>query len=250
MIPLFRKLRKQWAEENKRSKYMRYAIGEIILVVIGILIALQINNWNEHHKKLNSASEHLQLLTENLEDDLIQLEDVKTKIDSCLLSVGKLSQQFKMVNPIDAYTPKYIMSALLEYRINPSKNGLETLNNSGEFSTLKSNLQSDIFNYYILLDRISVREEISNTFIKNRYEPYFFEHYSHILNKDNPWGPLSDYYADDPRQIEPFDQIKFLQDKQLEGLIFGRTYQMKQQIVLYTEAIELANQILLKINSN
>ncbi len=250
MIPVFRKLRKQLAEENKISKYLRYAIGEIVLVVIGIMIALQINNWNEHQKKLNSASEHLQLLAENLEDDLIQLQDVRTKIDSCLLNVGKLSQQFKMVNPVDANTPKYIMSALLEYRINPSKNGLETLNNSGEFSTLKSNLQSDIFHYYTLLDRIAVREEISNTFIKNRYEPYFFEHYSHVLNKDNPWGSLSDYYADDTRQTEPFDQNEFLQDKQLEGLIFGRTFQMKQQVVLYTETIELANQILSKINSN
>jgi len=50
MIPFFRKIRKKMADDNKPLKYMRYAIGEILLVVIGILIALSINNWNEQKK--------------------------------------------------------------------------------------------------------------------------------------------------------------------------------------------------------
>lgn len=52
MIPFFRKIRKKLANDNQFFKYSRYAIGEIILVVIGILIALQINNWNEERKTL------------------------------------------------------------------------------------------------------------------------------------------------------------------------------------------------------
>jgi bacteriorhodopsin len=51
MIPFFRKIRKQLADDNKPMKYLWYAIGEIALVVIGILIALQINNWNESKKQ-------------------------------------------------------------------------------------------------------------------------------------------------------------------------------------------------------
>jgi len=50
MIKFFRKIRQKLVSENKFSKYLLYAIGEIILVVIGILIALQINNWNEQRK--------------------------------------------------------------------------------------------------------------------------------------------------------------------------------------------------------
>ena len=46
MIKIFRKIRQQSLTENKFSKYLIYAIGEIILVAIGILIALQVNNWN------------------------------------------------------------------------------------------------------------------------------------------------------------------------------------------------------------
>jgi hypothetical protein len=51
MINFFRKIRKKLSDDNKPLKYMMYALGEIILVVIGILIALQINNWNEDRKR-------------------------------------------------------------------------------------------------------------------------------------------------------------------------------------------------------
>jgi hypothetical protein len=50
MIKFFRKIRYDLMEKNKTGKYLKYAIGEIILVVIGILIALSINNWNQKHK--------------------------------------------------------------------------------------------------------------------------------------------------------------------------------------------------------
>ena len=56
MINFFRRIRKKMADDNRPLKYMRYAIGEIVLVVIGILIALQINNWNEERKDKEKTS--------------------------------------------------------------------------------------------------------------------------------------------------------------------------------------------------
>jgi hypothetical protein len=50
-MKLFRKIRQELAAQNNAAKYMRYAFGEIVLVVIGILIALQVNNWNENRKQ-------------------------------------------------------------------------------------------------------------------------------------------------------------------------------------------------------
>ena len=54
MINFFRKIRKQLADQNKPLKYFRYAFGEIVLVMIGILLALQVNNWNEERKDQKS----------------------------------------------------------------------------------------------------------------------------------------------------------------------------------------------------
>ena len=74
MIKLFRKIRQNLIMENKTSKYFKYAIGEIILVVIGILIALQINNWNEIRKDNDKEQQILKQLTEEYKSNLLQLE--------------------------------------------------------------------------------------------------------------------------------------------------------------------------------
>jgi hypothetical protein len=53
MIKFFQKIRYNSMETGKTGKYLKYAIGEIVLVVIGILIALQLNTWNEERKRAN-----------------------------------------------------------------------------------------------------------------------------------------------------------------------------------------------------
>ena len=70
MIPFFRKIRKKMADDNRPLKYMRYAIGEIVLVVVGILIALAINNWNEDRVKKIALQEHLKNMVEGLNQDI------------------------------------------------------------------------------------------------------------------------------------------------------------------------------------
>jgi len=76
MIHFFRRIRKQLADDNKPIKYFRYAIGEIVLVVIGILIALSINNWNEARKNQQESIVFLQNLQIDLEKDFKQISKV------------------------------------------------------------------------------------------------------------------------------------------------------------------------------
>ena len=75
MIKFFRRIRYNLMSENKTSKYFKYAIGEIILVVIGILIALQINNWNEDRKEQEKETEVLNQLQLDIEETLMELTD-------------------------------------------------------------------------------------------------------------------------------------------------------------------------------
>lgn len=76
MINFFRKIRQTMMTENKFGKYLTYAIGEIILVVIGILIALSINNWNENRKNSIEEKAILENLLENLNLSKIQSEQL------------------------------------------------------------------------------------------------------------------------------------------------------------------------------
>lgn len=75
MIKIFRQIRQQLLSEGKTGKYFKYAVGEIILVVIGILIALQINNWNEGRKDRNLEQKILVQLKSEYEANLAQLEE-------------------------------------------------------------------------------------------------------------------------------------------------------------------------------
>ena len=77
MIKFFRHIRKSLIQENKMSKYFKYAIGEIVLVVIGILIALQINNWNE---KQNQETKLKQFLVEFKEELKLNIRDFKQEL--------------------------------------------------------------------------------------------------------------------------------------------------------------------------
>jgi hypothetical protein len=76
MIKLFRRIRFNLMETGKTSKYFKYAIGEIVLVVIGILIALQINTWNENRKQNNQELYTLKQLKVEFEADSKKLDNI------------------------------------------------------------------------------------------------------------------------------------------------------------------------------
>jgi len=76
MIPIFRKIRKTILGNSKSLNYLGYAFGEIILVVIGILIALSINNWAENRKKQQQRNSYTENLIVDLDKDIKHLEEL------------------------------------------------------------------------------------------------------------------------------------------------------------------------------
>jgi hypothetical protein len=75
MIKFFRHIRKSLLMENKTSKYFKYAVGEIVLVVLGILIALQINNWNEVRLNKKKEINYVNRLIEDLVSDTLMISE-------------------------------------------------------------------------------------------------------------------------------------------------------------------------------
>src|SRR6056297_1458993 len=74
MITLFRRIRQKLIESGNITKYLLYAIGEILLVVIGILIALQVNNWNEQRKEQAIADDLRAGILSDLQQDLATID--------------------------------------------------------------------------------------------------------------------------------------------------------------------------------
>lgn len=87
MIKFFRAIRKDLMEKNKTGKYLKYAIGEIVLVVIGILIALSINNWNQNQKDRKLGDDYLLRITSELEMD-------KSILNQKITLADKLSSEY------------------------------------------------------------------------------------------------------------------------------------------------------------
>ena len=112
MIKFFRKIRRGLLTETKFMKYLVYAIGEIVLVVIGILIALSINNWNDNIKKNEMVKVYLQNFVEDLKEDKQKMEFLK---DLNLFRYQSLQHLLKMAGEVP-YKP---MSSNSELDISP-----------------------------------------------------------------------------------------------------------------------------------
>ena len=100
MIKFFRHIRQTLIMENKTGKYLKYAIGEIVLVMIGILLALQVNNWNEKRKSYQTEFEILENLLRDLQLTKLELEhDIKHNLHSIL----KLEMALELIDKKVAY---------------------------------------------------------------------------------------------------------------------------------------------------
>ena len=94
MIKLFRKIRYKFFSEAKFRKYLVYAVGEIVLVVLGILIALQINNWNEYRKERQKETELLLQIQTEYQSNLEQLDE-KIRMRNDLIKSGLTLMEYQ-----------------------------------------------------------------------------------------------------------------------------------------------------------
>jgi hypothetical protein len=150
MIKLFRNIRQNLLMENKTEKYFKYAIGEIVLVVIGILIALQINNWNEQRKDRVKEQVILKQLQEDYQSNLIQLEDKMVTREKILIAAFQLLRAFdEPVGVVRDSVIKDLANIRHDPTFDPIKNNLTSSENlrlirNNELRRLLSNWSSDV----------------------------------------------------------------------------------------------------------
>ena len=237
--------------ENKTGKralpagrYLKYALGEIVLVVIGILIALQINNWNERENNIAQAEKHLETLKLNLQDDILQAEMLLSETQTTIDYANDFLNQFKTLKPVDNNIQMYLIYLMFERNIEVNETGLNALINSNSMAFIDENLENKILNYYRYIEQLKSRELNANSEIKTMYEPYVKENYYWIWNKSNPWHRQAEFYKDDPRTLEHIDLKSVISDKKLEISIMNRRYQSILILDFYSNTIKLAKEII------
>jgi len=204
MFKFFRNIRHNMIKNNKTGQYLKYAIGEIILVVIGILIALSINNWNEKRKDRVLEKEYLTRLLEDIKFDISWsntyiLDRYKRKVES--LENGKAY-----------YQGNYVIKDTLQFlqdigyggvfgyaALNLNKNTYNELISTGNLRKIESDkLRNEIVNYY------------ENSNAKSKASRNYISGYINFTNS------FTAFNANNPGIIAEFDQKLLLKHLKTE----------------------------------
>jgi len=203
MIKFFRNIRQSLLMENKTSKYFKYAIGEIVLVVIGILIALQINNWNESQKALKKEKIYLVKLSQNIKDDISLLEDI-IKTDSIIINdLKKLSEEILTATSIQDINLK--TNSRFRYLLfNPNKTTLDNIISSGQIEIIRNDsIVESLLKYYksVTKYREGIDESLKNY---SRDIENFFMNFDHTRNDKILKKKTIEDYRDHPFVLNSF----------------------------------------------
>ena len=173
MIKFFRKIRFELMEKKQAGKYFKYAIGEIVLVVFGILIALSINNWNEEKKERIKEVNYLNNLKADLLNEIINSQHFATnhfeKANSCANLLN--SKEPQTIQDVQVYTDRY-EQVFMWFAFVPNNNTFKELLSSGNLSLIKND---SIKNGLLELDKLYANIATSEHHMRREYEEFLFD---------------------------------------------------------------------------
>lgn len=152
MVRFFRKIRQNLLSKSELSKYLFYAVGEIILVVIGILIALQINTWNQTKVDIKNEEKFLFEIKENLAEDLQKIDTLLLANKRKLISIDTAYHFLSLIDtqPMMGRKFSYQMPIITNLRLfKPTKVAFSNITATGKIDLLRSDpLRKEISRYY------------------------------------------------------------------------------------------------------
>lgn len=247
---LFRRVRHKLILDNKKIQYLKYALGEIILVVIGILIALQINNWNQSIKDRNSLNEYLIKIKSHTTEDIQQLEELaqgrKQIAELCKKARNSILNKTEKDN---LFLFKISGSAFVDFYFKPNSGGYESLKNSeyyGKINNIK--LDSLLAKYHGLVDIIAENEKSYNQYIVHQ-ENYLDTQFDRSLILASAFMPLDSLATKATPQSE-YDQafIEYTAKPAYRNVISLAAWQFDTMITQYNQLTELGHQIIKEID--
>jgi hypothetical protein len=164
--------------ENKTGKYFKYAIGEILLVMVGIILALQVNNWNEERKDKNLKQTFLIKLKSNLQDDILRFNEVSGSNEKYIMHIDSA---MLILNNYKNYTTtdlqKHLKFLIYSSRFNTNKIAFDNLLSLGKINVIDNDsITESLFAYYrnIQNNKEAVTEGM-DAYNRNTYGPALLE---------------------------------------------------------------------------
>ena len=233
MLRFFRQLRQRLLTENRFNKYVFYAVGEILLVVVGILIALQVNNWNEERQRRQVEQKYFR----NLKNDLLaDMERLGQMIDMAGSKV-QAAQIVKVKSAKDSIGSLYdfsgnMLTLIFVDDFRPNENTYEEMKSSGNFSTLRND---DLKLKLMDLRKTYTEIQAAREHMRNDYD-MFIEDFEKYID----WGKYYDLNKSDiPALNLVYDSV----------YIEGHRERMAAEVrELFNNKIFLNNIFLLEIN--
>ncbi len=191
MIKLFRNIRKNLLVEGKTTKYFKYAIGEIFLVVIGILIALSINNWNEKRKTANIVNGIYAIVKSDLVADMKTIDGVLKagrKTDSVFKAV--INKEIKYDDYVACNYCRRILGGFPDIKL--KSRGLMLLEeNSAFLNSTQDSLSIRIIDFYdfytteinVAINEVAEDYKENRSYFKNNM-PWFEDYDNGVFNED------------------------------------------------------------------
>ena len=136
--------------EKRSSGYLRYAVGELVLVVFGILIALQINNWNEDRIEQRQITEYAHALIKDLERDLVMAEVIAAEIDLLIKKIDALAAYVRhrpaeQMSNLDLF---YLMHKPFYRPYSWNRTALDQIKSSGALRQMKNQQLAEMISEY------------------------------------------------------------------------------------------------------
>lgn len=172
-MKLFRKIRQRLIDTGDLKRYLLYAIGEVLIIAIGILFALQLNNWNSSRIEKQSERKSYSNIKRQVVDDLNELSEV-IKFNIHFINQFEKANKYILTNNHDAIdTLAYIAMNLSQFSdFHSSGNIYETLVNSGDIKLLKNDsISGKLQKLEMTYNSINRMEDIHWELIINEVSP-------------------------------------------------------------------------------
>ena len=175
MIKFFRQIRKDLVKKNKTGRYFKYAVGEIVLVMIGILLALQVNNWNETRKSSSKEQVILKSLKADFTNNLTLIEQEHKSTENAYYAAIKLKT---LINPSAHEFSKQevdsLISEMYDYiAFDPVSGSINEVINSGQLNIIKNKaIRNETSKWSSIINDAEDDIDITNGFAFNQLIPF------------------------------------------------------------------------------